>query len=171
MGMDVYGKGATSEKGEYFRNNVWSWRPLWNYCVELAPELCLNVDGDTNGGDGLDAEGAEGLAVILYNELVSGRTADYEKKYKAQIAALPRSVCVYCAGTGIRSDEVGQNMSMPTAVLSPAIQIITGRTHGWCNGCAGEGQVDHFSSNYPFDEANVREFAEFLSDCGGFNIW
>lgn len=171
MGMDVYGKGATSEKGEYFRNSVWGWRPLWNYCVELAPELCRDIDGDSNGGDGMDAEGAEDLAAILYNELASGRTAEYEKKYKAEIAALPRSVCDYCAGTGIRSDEVGQNMAMPTAVLSPAIQIITGRTHGWCNGCAGEGQVDHFASNYPFDEANVREFAEFLSDCGGFNIW
>lgn len=171
MGMDVYGRGATSEKGEYFRNSVWGWRPLWDYCVELAPELCLDVDGGSNVGDGMDAEGAEDLAAILYNELASGRTAEYEKKYKAEIASLPRSVCDYCAGTGIRSDEVGQNMAMPTAVLSPAIQIITGRTHGWCNGCSGEGQVDHFASSYPFDEANVREFAEFLSDCGGFNIW
>lgn len=171
MGMDVYGKSATSEKGEYFRNNVWSWRPLWNYCVELAPELGLDVDGGSNGGDGMDAEGAEDLAVILYNELASGRTAEYEKKYKAEIAALPRSVCDYCAGTGIRSDAVGQNMAMPSTPLSPAIQIITGRTHGWCNGCSGEGKVDHIASSYPFDEANVREFAEFLSDCGGFNIW
>jgi hypothetical protein len=40
MGMDVYGKDAVSEKGEYFRNNVWYWRPLWNYCIEVAPDLC-----------------------------------------------------------------------------------------------------------------------------------
>jgi len=171
MGMDVYGKGATSEKGEYFRNNVWCWRPLWNYCVELAPELCLDIDGGSNGGDGMDAEEADDLAVILYNELVSGRTAEYEKKYKAEIAALPRSSCEYCAGTGIRSDEVGQNMGMPSKELSPAIQIIAGRTHGWCNACSGEGKIDHIAASYPFDEANVREFAEFLADCGGFNIW
>jgi hypothetical protein len=28
MGMDVYGKEPKSDKGEYFRNNVWWWRPL-----------------------------------------------------------------------------------------------------------------------------------------------
>ncbi|QOR55575.1 MAG: hypothetical protein UMS36scaffold28_65 [Phage 59_13] len=29
MGMDVYGVKPKSKQGEYFRNNVWSWRPLW----------------------------------------------------------------------------------------------------------------------------------------------
>ena len=27
MGMDVYGLEPRKEKGEYFRNNVWWWRP------------------------------------------------------------------------------------------------------------------------------------------------
>ena len=39
MGMDVYGKNQTSEKGSYFRNNVWWWRPLWNYCEELHGDI------------------------------------------------------------------------------------------------------------------------------------
>ena len=33
MGMDVSGMNPSSETGEYFRNNVWWWRHLWNYSV------------------------------------------------------------------------------------------------------------------------------------------
>jgi hypothetical protein len=33
MGMDVCGINPTTEKGEYFRANWWSWRPI---CVALA---------------------------------------------------------------------------------------------------------------------------------------
>jgi hypothetical protein len=170
MGMDVYGVNATTERGEYFRNNVWSWRPLWNYCVELAPELCGDVDGDTNGGDGLGAQGADDLAVVLFNELASGRTAEYEKEYHKTISELPRHKCTYCEATGIRADSVGKDMGMVERELSPEIQIITGRSHGWCNACNGEGLVDDWKAGYPFSESNVREFAEFLAECGGFKI-
>ena len=41
MGMDVYGIAPTSERGEYFRNNVWWWRPLWDYCCEVDSEWYL----------------------------------------------------------------------------------------------------------------------------------
>jgi len=33
MGMDVYGVAPKNDKGEYFRANCWSWRPL---CVAMA---------------------------------------------------------------------------------------------------------------------------------------
>lgn len=39
MGMDVIGQSPVSERGEYFRNNVWWWHPLWEYCERLAPDL------------------------------------------------------------------------------------------------------------------------------------
>ena len=77
MGMDVYGKNPTSEKGSYFRNNVWWWRPLWDYCLEVAPELCSDVSGHTNDGEGLDEAGAIALSEILFQELWDGKTAQY----------------------------------------------------------------------------------------------
>lgn len=39
MGMDVFGQSPISERGEYFRNSVWWWHPLWEYCERLAPDL------------------------------------------------------------------------------------------------------------------------------------
>lgn len=170
MGMDVVGKNATSKTGEYFRNNVWMWRPLWDYCVMLAPELCGDVLGG-NDGDGLDTEGAEDLSAVLFNELAAGRTAEYEQAHNQMIADLPRHDCPHCDATGIRTDSVGLSMGMPTRELEPEIQILTERTHGWCNACGGEGKIDDWRAAYPFITENVRRFAEFLAECGGFSIY
>ena len=35
MGMDVFGLEPRKEKGEYFRNNVWWWRPLWDFVAHI----------------------------------------------------------------------------------------------------------------------------------------
>ena len=57
MGMDVYGTEPKNEKGEYFRNNVWWWHPLWSYCQENYPDITASVKkGHDNSGDGLDDE-------------------------------------------------------------------------------------------------------------------
>lgn len=168
MGMDVVGR---NNPDAYFRNNVWYWRPLWNYCVEVAPELCEDVEGGTNDGDGLDEDGALQLSAILYNELEAGRTAQYMYDYNAAIASLPRHKCDLCDGTGIRTDEVGLSSGMPDKQLDEHIAVITGRTHGWCNACSGEGKTDDIKAWYSFTVENVRNFADFLADCGGFHIY
>lgn len=171
MGMDVFGRKPVSERGEYFRNNVWWWRPLWSYCCDVAPELCDTVSGHYNDGDGLDENGAKALSEILFREINNGNTAVYEAGYNKALSELPRHSCNFCDGTGIRTDKVGQEMGMPSRELSSDVAIIVGRTHGYCNGCNGEGLVDDWGTSYPFSVDNVKEFAEFLAESGGFNIW
>ena len=172
MGMDVYGKNPSSEKGSYFRNNVWYWRPLWGYCEELHHDLCHKVEyGHSNDGDGLDADDARLLGERLLADIANGVTAEYERQHNEYIASLPRTDCQYCGATGIRTDEVGVEHGMPTKELEPEVAMLVGRTHGYCNGCRGEGKVEHFATNYGFSVDNVRNFAEFLLECGGFEIW
>jgi hypothetical protein len=172
MGMDVMGNNPISERGEYFRNNVWWWRPLWNYCEELHGDIVRIVEnGHSNDGDGLNSRDAYALGHALDQDIESGVTAEYERNYRERIASLPTSECKYCNGTGIRSDEVGVQNGMPTQELDAEVAIIVGRTHGYCNACRGEGRVEHFATNYGFSVENVRNFADFLMDCGGFEIW
>lgn len=38
MGMDVYGLKPKNKKGEYFRANVWSWRPIVTIMEEAGGE-------------------------------------------------------------------------------------------------------------------------------------
>jgi RecJ-like exonuclease len=78
-----------------------------------------------------------------------GHTARYEKKYRKELASLPLEKCDICDGTGKRNDEVVQ---------------------GECNGCQGRGERESFAASYPFEEENVKEFAEFCRESGGFSI-
>lgn len=168
--MDVYGRAPKSEKGEYFRNNVWYWRPLWDYCEHIAPTVVEGVSGHYNDGDGLDEDGAQELSRILMISLSDGTCETYEKEYNAEVAEMPNEDCDFCNKTGIRTDEVGVEMNMPTKKLPEDKAIVLGRTHGWCNGCDGMGWKPSWATNYPFTQDNVREFAEFLAESGGFSI-
>jgi hypothetical protein len=172
MGMDVYGIAPTSERGEYFRNNVWWWRPLWDYCCEVDSTLEARVPhGHSNDGDGLKtAEEAQALSLLLLLKLESGEALAYIKERDMEIAQLEWDTCRICEGSGIREDKIGVEGGMPTKELTEDIAILVGRTHGTCNGCRGFGKTEPFASHYPLTEDNIREFAEFLRDSGGFQI-
>lgn len=160
MGMDVYGKAPKSEKGEYFRNNVWWWRPLWNYVEEVAPELVAEVSGHTNDGDGLNAEGAEQLSRILMIRLSDGSVEQYEKEYTTYLNSLPNEPCDFCDGMGIVQVKEGW----------PDYEEGVVKFRDPCNACRGTREKEPWEKHYPFSTENVREFAEFLAESGGFSI-
>lgn len=173
MGMDVYGSDPTTEHGVYFRNNVWWWRPLWNYVITVGSEVIseeLAESGHYNDGARLNADQAKRLGEILFIELWEGRTLTYQAEYNEYLSQLERQPCDLCLQTGIRTDKLGVEMGQPTKELSPEVQILTGRTHGWCNGCNGVGTVEHFAAHYPFSVENVANFAQFCIESGGFKI-
>ena len=158
MGMDVYGLKPTAPKGEYFRNNVWWWRPLAEYIGFAAPDLHEKVGDDgggweVNDGEGLNAEDSLTLAKKLRSDLKSGKTKEYEQGYQRLLDELPQEECGICAGTGKRE-------------VPPTIGA---GTHP-CKACDTTGQQDNWRTNYPFAAANVEEFTEFLENCGGFKI-
>lgn len=170
MGMDVYGNAPTNEVGEYFRRSVWGWRPLWDYCLENF-EVANKVElGHSNDGDGLNRANALRLARQIRAEIENGNAEQYVNARNARLAALPRTDCEYCEGTGIRKDKVGIEFGFPERELSPEQVVFLGRDKGWCNACQGEGKNDHWDTNYLLDLDDIKEFAEFLENCGGFEI-
>lgn len=151
MGMDVYGRSPVSERGRYFRNNVWWWHPLWDYCESIAPDIIpLNNLGHSNDGWGLSNRAARKLAAAL----AAGETAQYAQCYAAYLEALPDEPCTICGATGKRAEPPH-----------------TGPGPMTCNGCDGTGRRPNFETHYPFSVGNVREFEAFLRDCGGFKIF
>jgi len=150
MGMDVYGIAPTSEVGEYFRNSVWSWRPLWDFVSESC-DLTLEVKrfGHFNDGMQIDEFTARRIAKTLFSLLNDGTVATYQRAHDALFEAMPDEVCTHCNGTGVRDDKYVQ---------------------GKCNGCNGTGRVRPFETHYSFSAENVQEFAEFADHSGGFEI-
>jgi len=173
MGMDVMGVNPKSEVGQYFQNSVWGWRPLADYCLTIAPEVCAKLtshdhpedcDGvdpadlwHTNDGCGLDADGSQELAAILIQEISNGNTANYQRTNARELANIPDECCRGCSGVGTVTREV-------------AVAVGTEEVSADCGMCKGTGMCRPFVTNYPFSAANVAEFAAFLEDCGGFQI-
>ena len=150
MGMDVYGNKPKSEKGDYFRNNVWWWRPLWNYCATSAPELIdkeTYVSGTYNDGKGLNAMKAAKLGVKLLTLIEDGSCATYKRERDLYLESIPDEVCENCNGNN-RGNFKKKN----------------------CKACEGKGTRESWERHYPFDVENVKEFAEFCIESGGFKI-
>ena len=140
----------TVNVGHYFRNNCWWWRPLWNYCHNVAPDLIdekLFEDGHSNSGAGLDDKGAKKLGQLLLQEINNGNTIRYQAEYQQWIDDLPDDICSHCNGNNRGNNKMKD-----------------------CRICGGTGKTKNWNKSYPFDIDNVREFAEFCLQSGGFRI-
>lgn len=59
MGMDIYGTAPTSEAGEYFRANIWSWPPILGLARTAIETFGLGFDTELwayNDGAGLESQ-------------------------------------------------------------------------------------------------------------------
>jgi hypothetical protein len=159
MGMDVYGRAATSEAGEYFRRNVWGWHPLWDACRFIAPDLTEKVEyGHSNDGDGLDGPDAAELADRIMAAVYAGSVREYVEARQEHLDSLPDEPCEYCGATGFRTDSVG-------------IEYGYDKPDGpGCNACHGKGSNRPFECSYDVDVRDLMEFADFLRASGGFSI-
>ena len=153
MGFDVYGISPVTPKGEYFRNNCWWWRPLWEYiCIETCPDIVSVEDwklGGYNANHPINEMKANMISARLTEKLENGHTAKYSEEYQAKLDAIQDEPCKLCKGTGIRKDAF---------------------VNGTCNACHGKGKVRPMDCEYPFSVENVREFVEFCKNSGGFKI-
>ena len=109
--------------GVYFRNNVWSWRPLWHYVSSVCGNILTDKDigsGTYNDGHKICKTKANRIASRLFKLIRKGDVKAYESAYRRQQQSLSE---------------------------------------------------DDWDRSYPFSEDNVREFANFCLNSGGFEIW
>jgi hypothetical protein len=161
MGMDVYGRKPKNETGEYFRRNVWGWRPLWDYCCEANPQITSKVEnGHSNDGDGLNASDTFKLAKSLKANLVNGEAEKYVKERQEFLDSLPLEDCQYCSTTGQRIWQPGEGSNNTDKVQTKT-----------CNACSGIGKSKSWATSYYLDLQDIQEFHDFLVYSGGFNIY
>ena len=145
-------KWDDSNPGTYFRNNVWWWRPLWNYVCFICDDILDEEDqdnGHSNSGHQIDEKKAEVIASRLNLYIENGEAEYFAKERQAALDAEPDEDCELCNATGKRDDE---------------------HVKGECNGCQGKGTRRPWNNNYPFDMDNLKEFAKFCEQSGGFEI-
>jgi len=154
MGFDVFGKKPMNETGEYFRNNVWGWRPLWDYIFYRLEVLSEEdyVEGHHNGGHEINKEKALRIAASLKQKIESGEMEEYIQAYTKYLDELTAETCEICEGSGWQELPDSNNLLK-------------------CLNCFGTGKVEPFEINYPMDLENMKDFAEFCENSGGFEIY
>ena len=126
-------KREEDNKGIYFRNNCWWWRPLWSYVCHSCKDI-LDYDdiegGGSNSGHIITEEKSSAIAKRLFELIASGDTKECEDSHRTC------SEKAKIENEGLSYGDKGYN----------------------------------WADSYPFDVENVRNFATFCSESGGFSI-
>ena len=156
MGMDVYGINPKADNGDYFRANVWWWRPLWEcvayYCDDILSEKDI-IEGTYNNGYEYNETTALEISDRLESLLKDGTLYKYKTTRDLYLEELPDEECKICDATGKRKE--------PPKVGAGKIK---------CNGCDGKGKKENWSKEYPFEVDFLMDFAKFCEQSGGFSI-
>ena len=119
---EKYHDWQEENSGVYFRNNVWWWRPLWNFVSSTCESILTEKDiesGSYNDGHRISKTKADRIARRLFKMIRNGDVKAYESAYKEHLDSLNK---------------------------------------------------DDWDKSYPFSEDNVRQFANFCLNSGGFRI-
>ena len=149
-------KWEDENPGHYFRNNVWWWRPLWSFISVVCHDILTEEDierGEYNDGHEIDEKKAKVISERLQLYIDNGDAERWGKERQELLDSQEDVECNICEGTGKRQEPP-----------------VTGAGNMKCNGCEGKGTRRPFNTNYPFDIENVKEFAKFAAQSGGFNI-
>ena len=159
MGMDVMGRAPKSKEGEYFRANVWSWRPI-HALIDIAnirngnrlvPRRVMQYLG-SNDGQGLeDQESCDRLAKAL-----------------EWLLAHPAAIREH--GMEIGKDDEGEFIGFP-AEASPLLCDKDGHLYTEEDARKRKIALKELRSAYQTPLSHVREFITFLRNCGGFEVW
>ena len=145
-----YDEYQDANPGVYFRNNVWWWRPLWQFVCERFDDVLTEQDmerGCYNDGHEITADKAMQIGIDLTCMLEDGRIEAYADRYEKELKELPQVDCSVCNGNNHGNHKKRD-----------------------CKSCNQTGLRNDWACSYPFDVENVREFATFCLQSGGFTI-
>ena len=83
--FNLKSKWESENAGSYFRNNVWWWRPMWDYVCEKYKDVLTATDntmGHENSGHVICKEKAKRIAAKLNKEIRDGSIEKMCMKYE-----------------------------------------------------------------------------------------
>ena len=166
MGFDLYSLGNhKTDKGEYFRNNVWWWRRLADFVCEQTGVIA-ETDKEhwqSNSGHEVDEQTAKQitkqLKALIKDGTVSKAIIEVEKEME-------------------KAEKNNKFVDRCHEMLRAKVEKETGMTNLAPADYRGD---DHdtwdwiqskysYGSSYPFTMENVQEFIEFCEQSNGFRI-
>ena len=166
MGFDLYSLGNhKTDKGEYFRNNVWWWRRLADFVVEKTGVIDEQdrEHWQTNSGHEVSEEKAMQIAKQLKALIKDGTVSKVIHEVEGEMKV---------------SEANNKHVELCHEMLRKKVEQEVGKTNiAPCD----YPKDDHdtwdwiqskysYGSSYPFTMGNVEEFIEFCEQSNGFRI-
>ena len=156
--------------GVYFRNNVWFWRPLWNYVYDTT-DVLTDEDNRLCHENSCHPFGADkavriGLALLDNIKDAEAKEAEYIKDSKPR-----RKFNKLCdkAADCLYDEVVDKSDGLITCPGDMKIHDPANYKR-WSTLSHFGGGIQFGETSYPFSAANVKEFANFCLNSGGFEI-
>ena len=151
--------------GGYFRNNVWWWRPLWDFVCNTCGDFLSESDmegGSFNDGRKIAKYKAIKIGKRLSENLADGTVHMVYRRYELAKAKAD----VHNKKVRKEMDKISKNCKAKHGDdLVPADYPEPYHTQ-WKK---AQNKED-WTSHYPFNVDNVKEFAAFCQQSGGFEI-
>ena len=151
--------------GHYFRNNVWWWRPLANYVLQLmGNEFTEDEQASWHHNDGFEVseEKAQKIADRLEQELKTKRVKTVESFYQEKMKRASAKNKVLEK----KRNELEKIVWEKTGEKLAPVKYPEPFKQQWED---IQNQYD-WNASYPFSEENVIDFMRFCRESGGFQI-
>ena len=163
--FELKDKYQEDNPGDYFRNNVWWWRPLWQFVCASCDDILTEKDmerGSYNEGHKISKTKATRIAKRLSKYLADGTVDKIDKKNALERAeAIAHNETVQEELDEIEKECKRKNgkdlvpANYPEPYKSKWTKIY---------------KKKNWTSDYPFDKGNIEDFTKFCIQSGGFEI-
>lgn len=163
---DIKEQYEQDNPGIYFRNNVWWWRPLWDYVCIACSDIITKEEhreGHSNSGRRISKTKSKKIAARL-RKLVKDGTV---KEAEIVNAEMRGEAIRHNTKIDARLEQLRLDMIKMTGDKNIAPKDYPNKYRKqWAN-IYGESKG---IADYPFSEENVIRFISFCDDSGGFEI-
>jgi len=154
----------TEVVGSYFRNNVWWWRPLWNFVTITCDDILTEKDverGSYNDGHKISKTKSRRIAARLKKCDKEGVLESYETSFMEEVKKAEK----HNKKIAIKMGTLRKRVKSDVGDLVPA-----NYPQPYKRQFEKLQNAERWGGHYPFHAENVREFTKFCENSGGFEI-
>ena len=167
---DLQREFRDANPGEYFRANVWGWRPIWNFVCEVCPDILTEEDfkrGQYNDNHLIEEDRAKNIAKRLREKMDLAR--DRQKKYEAEAPNKTKFNNMLEEAASFIFEKISKPKS--ELITCPGdMQIHDPENYERWEKLTHYGNLKFDEMSYPIDADFIEEFANFAEHSGGFRI-
>ena len=169
MGFDLYGERPTG-KGDYFRANVWYWRPIWSFVCEVCADILTEEDfkrGQYNDNHLIEEDRAKDIAKRLREKMDLAK--ERQKKYETEAPNKEK----FNKMLEDAASFIYKNISKPKSELITCpgdMETHDPENYERWETLMHSGKIQFDEMSYPINAKAIEEFAEFAEHSGGFRI-